>query len=438
MTWADRWPAPGPRHRIVLATDSAELVHRIQSATDDACLVLPLGPLPASPAALFALLTAGPRPEVLVLDSGMDPEPALRLAARFDLQCPGISVIVVSDLGIEIGGEAMRSGVRGVLHPIADAADIGLTLGSAFDVTQTRGAEPEHVELDAAPLPTGRVISVVSAKGGVGKTTVATNLAVGLARTSRNSTVLVDLDVQFGDVASALNLEPEYCLPDAVRGPASRDAMVLKTFLSLHETGLYVICGPRVPADADTITGEDISHLLRMLASEFSYVVVDTAPGLAEHVMAAMDETNDLVLVTSMDVPGVRGLRKELDALNQLNMLIDNRSVVLNFVDDRGSLSMKDVEATLGTSVDFSFPRSRAAMESVNQGVPLVESNPRDAMARQLGLLASRFTPESELALTTKGGWFTRRSKTVEITEGDQQPKRAAPRWYRVRRAAST
>ena len=107
-------------------------------------------------------------------------------------------------------------------------------LDRAVEAAQTRAVEPEPVE--AVPEPTaaatGRVISVVSAKGGVGKTTVATNLAVGLAGTGHHSTVLVDLDLQFGDVASALNLDPEHSLPDTLHGPASRDTMVLKTFLT--------------------------------------------------------------------------------------------------------------------------------------------------------------------------------------------------------------
>ncbi|MDD9204957.1 P-loop NTPase, partial [Georgenia sp. 10Sc9-8] len=115
---------------------------------------------------------------------------------------------------------------------------------------QARTPVADQTHQASPPAPSGRVISVVSPKGGVGKTTVATNLAVGLAQAEAHSTVLVDLDIQFGDVASALDLQPEYTLPDAVTGPASRDTMVLKTFLIQHETGLYVICGPDSPAAA--------------------------------------------------------------------------------------------------------------------------------------------------------------------------------------------
>jgi pilus assembly protein CpaE len=97
--------------------------------------------------------------------------------------------------------------------------------------------------------------------------------------------------------------------------------MVLKTFLTLHETGLYVICAPESPVEADGITADHVRQLLRTLATEFRYVVVDTAPGLSDHTLAAMDETTDLVMMSSMDVPGLRGLRKEVDTVRELGLL---------------------------------------------------------------------------------------------------------------------
>ena len=376
---------------IVLATASADLQDKVQRATDGNCVPLPLGPLPISPAAMFAQLDMDVPPDVIVLDSGRDATLALELAAQFDQQCPGISVILVSDLGLEIGLEAMRAGVRDILDPESSVSAIRPVLERASDAAQARALEPEKVDgaTVSSSAAAGRVISVVSPKGGVGKTTVATNLAVGLARARRHSTVLVDLDVQFGDVASALNLDPEYSLPDTLHGPASRDTMVLKTFLTLHETGLYVICGAKSPAEADSITAQQVSHLLQMLASEFHYVVVDTAPGLSEHVLAAMDASSDLVLVTSMDVPGLRGLRKELDALTELGMLSDSRCVVLNFTDTRAGLTVADAEATIGSPINVVLPRSKATPRSVNQGVPLLQSGARDPMTKELRRLVA-------------------------------------------------
>jgi pilus assembly protein CpaE len=238
---------------------------------------------------------------------------------------------------------------------------------------------------------TGRVITVASPKGGVGKTTVSTNLAIGLTRSAPQSTVLVDLDVQFGDVASALGLTPEYSLPDAVHGPASEDTMVLKTFLTQHPSGLYAVCGAESPAAGDTVTAEDVGRLLAALAREFRYVVVDTAPGLSEPTLAALDRATDVVMLTSMDVPGVRGLRKELDVLRELCMIPAGRHVVMNFADPKGGLSVRDVETTIGTGVDVVLPRSKAAPMSTNAGVPLLQSGQRDPMTKELRRLVSRF-----------------------------------------------
>ena len=416
-------------NRIILVTESAELEARISAALARTSVTVSTRTLPADPAELFSA-GDGALPEVLVLDARPDAAAALRLAAYVDLQSRGISVILVSDSKSgDIGLAAIRAGVRDILDALADIDEIRHVLDKAQLVARARAGTSATREPgpSGTAAPRGRVITVVSPKGGVGKTTVATNLAVGLAQAEPHSTVLVDLDVQFGDVASALNLEPDYFLPDATYGPATQDTMVLKTFLTLHETGLYVICGPDSPADADKVTGQDVSHLLQMLASEFRYVVVDTAPGLPEHTLAAMDQTSDLVLVTSMDVPGVRGMRKELDTLSNLHLLPPSRYVVLNLADPRQGLSLADVEATLGRSVDIVLPRSKAAPGSVNQGVPLLQGGGRDPMTKLLRTLVARFLPAPPA-----GSRVSRRKQSSHVTQvtTGPKPRRAKRGWY--------
>jgi pilus assembly protein CpaE len=394
---------------VVLAGASADLEQRIEQATDGTCISLPRGPLPRDPAHLFDQLMANQFPDVVVLHS--DPSAtsqALELATLFDQQCPSVSVVLVSDIGPEIGLPALRAGVHDVMDPSTDVAEMRQVISRAGQVARTRRAAAAVVagrSSDGKP-DSGRVLSVVSPKGGVGKTTVATNLAVGLARMRPNSTVLVDLDIQFGDVGSALALKPEYSLADTVHGPAAQDTMALKTFLTEHSTGLYVICAPDSPAAMDTIGGKEVERLLQMLASEFEYVVVDTAPGLSEHTLAALDHTTDLVLVTSMDVPGVRGMRKEVDVLAELGLLRESRQLVLNFAEQRGGLSLADVEATLGTQVDLLLPWSKAATISVNQGVPMLQSGVHDPLTKRLRELVTAFAPVERRAnrAPDKGG----------------------------------
>ncbi|MFO7690440.1 MAG: AAA family ATPase, partial [Cryobacterium sp.] len=178
-----------------------------------------------------------------------------------------------------------------------------------------------------------QVIAVVAAKGGVGKTTVATNLAVGLARQAPLSVVLVDADVQFGDVATALSLTPARSLPDTVTAAAADDAMVLKAYLTPHPDGYYIVCGAESPADGDRVSGEQLGHLIGQLSEIFRIVIIDTAPGLGEHALAALEAATHAVFLCDMSVPGARGLRKEIAALTTVGIMPPTRHVVLNFAD---------------------------------------------------------------------------------------------------------
>ena len=376
--------------RVVLAGAGEDLILRVKQATDGDVSVLPPGRLPGDPARLFEQLVDGELPDVLLVGPYAPAPEVLTLATRLDVQSPGISVVLMADPSPEMWQAAMRAGIRDLLPPAADVEEIRAAVERAGNAAASRRrvlrpvAETERYA--------GRVITIASPKGGVGKTTVSTNLAIGLTANAPQSTVLVDLDVQFGDVASALGLVPEYTLPDAVRGPASEDTMVLKTFLTQHPSGLYAVCGAESPAAGDTVTGEDVTRLLASLAREFRYVVVDTAPGLSEQTLAALDRATDVVMLTSMDVPGVRGLRKELDVLRELAMIPAGRHVVMNFADPKGGLSVRDVETTIGTGVDVVLPRSKTVPASTNTGIPLLQSSSRrDPMAKELQRLVSRF-----------------------------------------------
>ena len=375
--------------RVVLAGADEDLILRVKDATDGDVTVLAPGRLPADPARLFEQLLDGELPDVLLVGPHAPAPDVLTLAARLDVQSPGISVVLMANPSPDMWQAAMRSGVRDLLPPSAEASEIRAAVERAATTAAGRRRVLRPVEETARY--NGRVITIASPKGGAGKTTVSTNLAIGLTAAAPQSTVLVDLDVQFGDVASALGLVPEYTLPDAVRGPASQDTMVLKTFLTQHPSGLYAVCGAESPAAGESVSGEDVTRLLASLAREFRYVVVDTAPGLSDQTLAALDRATDVVMLSSMDVPGVRGLRKEIDVLRELCMIPAGRHVVMNFADAKGGLSVRDVETTIGTGVDVVLPRSKAVPASTNQGVPLLQSGRRDPMTKELQRLVARF-----------------------------------------------
>jgi pilus assembly protein CpaE len=343
---------------------------------------------PPSVQSLMSELSGAPLPTVAVLDPTDSMQDGLSLAADLDHSF-GVSVVLVSDRANEIGLAAMRAGVRDIVHPMAPLEEMKQALERAASHAASEGSQPG---VPGAAPQRGKVVTVASPKGGVGKTTVSTNLAVGLAQKEPNSTVLVDLDIHFGDVATALNITPEFTLPDMAHGPASRDSVALKSYLTQHSTGLFVVPGSESPAAADAVSPKEAGNLLNMLADQFKFVVVDTSPGLSEHTLSVLDQTDILLLVTSVDVPGVRGLRKELDTLRDISIVLDSRAVVLNFMHPSRGISVADVEASIGRKVDVVMPQSNAVPISVNQGRPLLQQGSRDPVAKQLKALVDLVT----------------------------------------------
>ena len=347
-----------------------------------------------APGGLVARVEEAGTPLAVVLGPDVPLDAAFALAGRVDVSAVTSIVLVVADADPELWMAALRAGIRDVLSPDAPAEDVAAVLERATELARAR-AEAARIAAGTG-RPDHRVIVVASPKGGVGKTTVSTNLAVGLALSGKGSTVIVDLDVQFGDVASALAMAPEHTLPDTVQGAAVTDPLVLKTFLGRHPSGLFVIAGSDSPAAGDAVTAEQVARLIEMLTREFRYVVIDTAPGLADHTLVALERATDLVLVSSMDVPGVRGMRKELNVLEELSLIPDGRHLVLNMADPAGALSMADVTTTIGAPLDVVLPRNTAVSLSTNTGVPLLESEGRDPVTRGLQTLLGRLLPEQD------------------------------------------
>ncbi|MDT0195027.1 AAA family ATPase [Arthrobacter sp. AB6] len=346
--------------------------------------------LPDDPHQLFAGLDQE-QPEVLILGPEVPLDEALRFATILNVSFPELSVLVAAEPEPDFLLHAMRAGIKDIVSPDSDAAQLRVLLERASQsfASRHRTLAPQQ----AAESNKGLVIGVFSPKGGVGKTTVATNIAIGLGKIAPMSVVIVDLDLQFGDVASGLYLDPEHTVTDAVSPAASQDSLVLKAFLTVHPSSIYALCAPPTPVDADDITPDQIGRLIEQLSEQFQYVVVDTAPGLPEIGLAAMEKCTDVVWVSGMDIPSVRGLRSGLDILRQLDIDPDTRHVVLNMADSKTGLTVQDLESTIGAPIDVSIPRSRAVALSTNRGIPVLQEPVKDPAVKGLNHLVERFNP---------------------------------------------
>ena len=273
------------------------------------------------------------------------------------------------------------------------AADVSSALQGMGVVVKANGFVP--------PQRNTRVIVVLSPKGGSGKTAISSNLAVALAQRHPGRVVAVDLDAKFGDLGTALSLAPERTLAQLSRS-SQIDATTVKLHLTPYESGLYVLAGAHDPVDADSIGHAHVSAVLPLLAQHFDYVVVDTAAGLDELTLAAVEFATDLLLVSSLDVTSIRSLRMALDALDQMGVTAQ-RLFVLNRSDARVGLEPSDAEEAVGMKISCLVPSSREIPLSLNMGTPVVVGEPKSAVAKQLQQLSQRYAPiDAEKA---RKGW---------------------------------
>lgn len=329
-------------------------------------------------------------PDLVVFGPQVSRHTAMSLASLLDALHPHISVVIVAEQTPELILEAMRSGVRDIVSPEASDEEFRIMLLKAHDHTNRRTIRRATTDASDA-VAESRVIVVVSPKGGVGKSTVAANLAVGLAQQAPREVVLVDLDLQFGDVSTHLDLTPSHSLADAFASHGALDTMLLKTFLTVHPANFYALCGPESPAAADQIGSRQVRDLLAELATQFRYVVVDTGAGLDEPTLAALEEANDAVFVSAMDVASVRNVRKEVEVLATLNILPGTRHFVLNFADRSSGMSVRDVEAVVGMPVDVVVPRATEVSLGSNRGVPVLLEKKGGPAAKAIRKLVKRF-----------------------------------------------
>ncbi|MCW2736410.1 P-loop NTPase [Nocardioides sp.] len=223
----------------------------------------------------------------------------------------------------------------------------------------------------AAAKPTGRLITVFSTKGGVGKSLMAANTAVSLAERG-HSVCIVDLDVNNGDIAIMLQLTPTRTLNDLAAFNGDIDVEAIETLVTPYSKTLGVVAAPVHLDSPDQATNEDIGKLLDLLVRVYDYVVVDTSGVFDDVALTALDRTDTLVLVGTLDIPALKGLKLAAQTLDLLNFPREKWKFVLNRADTKVGLSVEEYEGTLGLKADCSLVSSREVLTAVNRGEPLV------------------------------------------------------------------
>ncbi|HZQ80453.1 MAG TPA: AAA family ATPase [Gaiellaceae bacterium] len=233
-----------------------------------------------------------------------------------------------------------------------------------------------------------RIATVFSPKGGTGKSVVACNLAVALAQNGRR-TLLVDLDLQFGDAAIMLGLQPMRTAFELLSSPGSLDAEKIAGYATSFGPNLDVLAAPLKPEDAESISDARVGELLDAARSGYDCVVVDTSPFFQGPVLAALDRTDDLLLVCTPDVPAMKNVRLTLQTLELLSFPVDRLRLVLNRANARVGFRAAQVSTVLEHELEFELPEDENVLVSVNRGVPAVQQRASSAFSQGIARIAA-------------------------------------------------
>jgi len=334
-------------------------------------------------------------PYVLVLGPSFAEGSGLADVAKFLRARPELAaVMVVDELSTELLQRAIRSGVSDVITVPSELPEV--VDRAAENITVVAPAQPYvPTEVDAPGQPS-RLITVFSTKGGSGKSVIACNMGVVLAKRTERPVVLVDADLQFGDVAVMLKLTPQNTIVDAVSSLHRLDAQLLRSLLVRHErSGLYVLPAPTEPAFADQVTPAALVEILQLLRTFAAYVIVDTPAHFTDVVLSILDESDDVVLVAGMDIPSIKNVKIGLQTLRLLDMSADKLKLVLNRANAKVKLDVSEVERTLQLKADSLIPSDIVMPRSVNKGVPAVLDEPKSAVAKSMEQLADLFVVDT-------------------------------------------
>ena len=265
-----------------------------------------------------------------------------------------------------------------------------LTHNAVFAI---RKAAHARRALQTAGRKAGHVITVFSPKGGTGKTVISSNLAAALAKREGRRTLLLDLDLQFGDAAIVLGMEPEKTIYDLVVAPGELDPEKLAGYVTRHPSGLDVLAAPMRPEDAELIVESKVTALLEVARASYDAIVVDTSPFFHGPMLATLDRTDELLVLCGLDVPTLKNVRLALQTLELLSFPASRIRYVMNRANSSAGLKTREVEAGLKVKVSNEIPLDKVVQVCVNRGEPAILAEPRSDFSKALAALAHEMAP---------------------------------------------
>jgi pilus assembly protein CpaE len=330
------------------------------------------------------------RPHVALVTLGAQTDAALRFVERLSTELPQTAVICASrDASPDLILRSLRAGAREFLRlPL---------IKDEFRTVLDRVCEQCSVRVEV-PKKQGRTVAVFSSKGGCGTSFIATNLAASMGA----PTVLVDLNLQAGDLTLFLGVEPKYSIADLVENREQADDAMLRSYLAPHSANLSLLAAPREADAADDIEAEHIFSVIQILRERYDFVVIDPQHTFDSITLAALDQVDEILMVLTLDIPAIRSAQRTLAIFDRLGYPRHKVRIVVNRWSKQIDLDLRQVERYLGERVTgFITSDYRTAVNSINLGQPLVESEPQSRIAAEIRQIAAAIAGNSNAPART-------------------------------------
>lgn len=335
----------------------------------------------------FADVVAQTNPDIGLVAIDSDPTKAMELVERLTTSSPDCAILVVSSSNDgNMILQALRAGAKEFLtHPVR-IEDLLAALGRISERRTGNGGQNR--------MRGSQVIAVAGAIGGVGTTSLATNLGCILAQDPQNSVALVDLDLCLGDADVFLDTIPDYTLVDVAQNITRLDFTLLKRSLTKHSSGLYLLPRPVQLEDIALIKPDDLQRVIGLMKATFTHLVLDLSKGYTPLDLVALEMADQILLVTQLDLPCLRNVVRLMMSFGNMDNLADKVKIIVNRVGlDSGQITLKKAEETIGKEIFWQLPNDyRTMIEARNNGVPLIESAPKTAVTQSIIALANSLT----------------------------------------------
>lgn len=338
-------------------------------------------------------------PDIIIMTLGSGELDVLSLTERILLQRPrSFIILLLEELNVQAMQQATKVGAHNITEFPTSAKEFGEYIKSVY-TSETARLNALHEKTNLTWM--SRVITVFGSKGGLGKTTIAVNLATKLAE-KKKKVALIDLDLQFGDVHIFLDIDPKDTIAELVREVYTPNIDSVRSYMVVHSNGVHVLCAPKSPEYAEVVTAEKVQSLLSLLRTYYDYVIIDTAPSFNDVTLTAIESSSTVLFVTGLDISILKNSKLSMTILDSLQQK-DKLNVIVNRTVEGNTITLADVQNILGCPIWAKIPIDyKVAISALNRGVPIVTAAPNTKLTQSLSEIADLLHKGNEKQNTQK------------------------------------